>query len=150
MGHSRGQLVKIVDRPKILKTSVVAAVGSAVAGSGVYLAGRSMTDSKQIATRQFGKTGRELPILDYGGAAIPGSDAPGALIQNTKGSDRLIGRAREGIGEIWLLGASPSGVTHSNAHLDDRYEKLGSKYRHDTPLRRKSERANNNSTEVKS
>jgi predicted aldo/keto reductase-like oxidoreductase len=50
---------------------VAAVVGTAAAGSCVVAAGESSTDPKQIATRPFGKTGRELPILAYGGAALP-------------------------------------------------------------------------------
>jgi predicted aldo/keto reductase-like oxidoreductase len=50
---------------------VAAAIGSAAAGCGVAPAGEPATDPKPIATRPFGKTGRELPILAYGGAALP-------------------------------------------------------------------------------
>jgi len=50
---------------------VVAAVGSAAAGAGVVAAGESSADAKPITTRRFGKTGRELPILAYGGAGLP-------------------------------------------------------------------------------
>jgi predicted aldo/keto reductase-like oxidoreductase len=50
---------------------VAAVVGSAAAGCGVVAAGESSPDPKQITTRPFGKTGRELPILGYGGAALP-------------------------------------------------------------------------------
>jgi predicted aldo/keto reductase-like oxidoreductase len=68
---SKTRLNRNVDRRDFLKTGVVAAIGSVAAGSGVALAGKSSNDSKQIPTRSFGKTGRELPILGYGGAALP-------------------------------------------------------------------------------
>jgi predicted aldo/keto reductase-like oxidoreductase len=45
--------------------------GSVAAGSGAVAAGEPSTDPKQIPTRQFGKTGRMLPILGYGGAGLP-------------------------------------------------------------------------------
>ena len=71
MSHSKIRTVRTVDRRHFLKTGVVAAVGSAAAGSGVFAAGESSADPKPITTRSFGKTGRELPILGYGGAALP-------------------------------------------------------------------------------
>lgn len=71
MSYSKTRLGIIVDRRGFLKTSVAAAIGSVAAGSGVALAGESSNNSKQIARRPFGKTGRKLPILGYGGAALP-------------------------------------------------------------------------------
>lgn len=71
MSHSKKRAVETVGRRDFLKTGVVAVVGSAATGSGVHAAGASTTDSTQIATRPFGKTGRKLPILGYGGAALP-------------------------------------------------------------------------------
>jgi len=71
MSHSKTRLARTVDRRGFLKKGVTAVVGSAAAGSGVVAAGESTTDPKQIATRPFGKTGRKLPILGYGGAALP-------------------------------------------------------------------------------
>ena len=71
MSHSKTRPAGTVDRRDFLKTGVTAAIGSAAAGSGVARAGESTTDPKQIATRPFGKTGRKLPILGYGGAALP-------------------------------------------------------------------------------
>ena len=60
-----------VDRRGFLKTGAAAAVGTAAAGTRIIRAGESSKDAKPIATRPFGKTGRELPILAYGGAALP-------------------------------------------------------------------------------
>jgi hypothetical protein len=70
MSHSEKRAVETVDRRDFLKTGVVAVVGSAATGSGVAAADASTTDTTQIATRPFGKTGRKLPILGYGGAAL--------------------------------------------------------------------------------
>ncbi len=71
MSPSKTRVAKTVGRRNFLKTGVAAALGSAAAGSGVVAAGESTTDPKQIDTRPFGKTGRKLPILGYGGAALP-------------------------------------------------------------------------------
>ena len=71
MSHSRTRTPEAVDRRSFLKTGVAAAVGTTAAGFRVVGAGESTTDSKPIATRPFGKTGRKLPILGYGGAALP-------------------------------------------------------------------------------
>ena len=71
MSHRKRRVAETVDRRDFLKTGVAAVVGTAAAGSGVVAAGKSSTDPKQIATRPFGNTGRELPILGYGGAALP-------------------------------------------------------------------------------
>jgi predicted aldo/keto reductase-like oxidoreductase len=71
MSHSKTRLARAVDRRNFLKTGAVAAVGAVAADLGVVEAGEPSTDPKQIATRPFGKTGRALPILGYGGAALP-------------------------------------------------------------------------------
>ncbi len=71
MSHSKTRLAKTVDRRGFLKTGVTAAVGTAAAGLAVVEARESSTDPEPIATRPFGKTGRKLPILGYGGAALP-------------------------------------------------------------------------------
>ena len=71
MSHSRTRTAETVDRRSFLKTGVAAAVGTVAAGAGVVAAGEPSTDPKPIATRPFGKTGRELPILAYGGSALP-------------------------------------------------------------------------------
>ena len=70
MNHSKTQTAETVDRRDFIKTGA-AVVASAAAGSGIVAAGRPSTDPKPIATRTFGKTGRVLPILGYGGAALP-------------------------------------------------------------------------------
>jgi len=71
MSHSRTRTAATVDRRGFLKTGVAALVGSAAAGSRVVAAAESTTGSTQIAARPFGKTGVKLPILGYGGAALP-------------------------------------------------------------------------------
>ena len=68
---STTRLDRNVDRRDFLKTGVAAVVGSVAAGSGIVVAGKPSTDPKPIPTRLFGKTGRVLPILAYGGAALP-------------------------------------------------------------------------------
>jgi len=71
MPRSRPRTAATVDRRGFLKAGVAAAIGSAVAASGVVAVGESSTDPKQMPTRALGKTGRVLPILAYGGAALP-------------------------------------------------------------------------------
>ncbi|MHC4425676.1 MAG: aldo/keto reductase [Planctomycetota bacterium] len=68
---STTRLDRNVDRRDFLKTGVAAVVGSVAAGSGIVAAGEPSNDPKPIPTRPFGKTGRVLPILGYGGAALP-------------------------------------------------------------------------------
>ena len=68
MSHSKTRTAETVDRRSFLKTGA-AVVASAAAGSGIVAAGEPSTDPKPIPTRPFGKTGRKLPILVYGGAA---------------------------------------------------------------------------------
>jgi len=70
MSHCKTQTAETVDRRGFLKAGA-AVVASAAAGSGIVAAGEPPADPKPIATRPFGKTGRELPILGYGGAALP-------------------------------------------------------------------------------
>ncbi len=60
-----------VPRRDFIKTGVAAVVGSAVAGAGVTGARETSPGAPKIATRKFGKTGLELPILGFGGAALP-------------------------------------------------------------------------------
>jgi predicted aldo/keto reductase-like oxidoreductase len=71
MTRSRTQTVAKVDRRGFLRTGAAAMVGAAAAGPALVKAGQSPADPKQIPTRSFGKTGRKLPILGYGGAALP-------------------------------------------------------------------------------
>ena len=75
MSHSKTRLARTVDRRAFLRTGVAAAVGTAAARCGVVAAGESSTDPNPIATRKFGKTGRELPILGYGVRHSPRSGA---------------------------------------------------------------------------
>ena len=70
MSHSRTRTAEAVDRRDFLKTGT-AVVAAAAASSGRVEAAAPSTDPSPIATRPFGKTGRELPILAYGGAALP-------------------------------------------------------------------------------
>ncbi len=67
---SETRLDRNVDRREFLKTGVAAVVGAVGAGFGIVAAGESTTDSAQIPTRPFGKTGVKLPILGYGGAGL--------------------------------------------------------------------------------
>jgi len=67
---STTRLDRNVDRRDFLKTGVAAVVGWVAAGSGIVAAGEPSTDPKPIPTRRFGKTGRVLPILGYGGAGL--------------------------------------------------------------------------------
>ncbi len=71
MSHSETRPARVVDRRDFLKAGVAAAFGTAAIGSGLRAAEESPTNTKPIPTRRFGKTGLELPILGYGGAALP-------------------------------------------------------------------------------
>ena len=71
MSHSRTRTAETVDRRSFLKTGVAAAVGTVAAGARVVAAGGPSTNPRPIARRPFGKTGRKLPILGYGGSALP-------------------------------------------------------------------------------
>ena len=63
-------MVKAVDRRDFLRAGVTAVVGSVAAGSVVSAVGGTVDDPQPISIRSFGKTGRQLPILGYGGAAL--------------------------------------------------------------------------------
>jgi predicted aldo/keto reductase-like oxidoreductase len=71
MSYPKTELAATVDRRVFIKTGAAAAVGAATIGSGVRAAEESPTNTKPIVTRKLGKTGLELPILGYGGAALP-------------------------------------------------------------------------------
>ena len=71
MSQSNARRTETVDRRNFLKTGMVAAVGTAAARSTIVAASEPANDSKPISTRPFGKTGWKLPILAYGGAALP-------------------------------------------------------------------------------
>ena len=71
MSQSKAQRTETVDRRNFLKTGMVAAVGTATANSTITAAAETANNAKPIATRPFGKTGWKLPILAYGGAALP-------------------------------------------------------------------------------
>lgn len=60
-----------IDRRHFLKTSAAAIVGTAAAGPTAVAAPAPPTEPQPIPTRTFGKTGENLPILAYGGAALP-------------------------------------------------------------------------------
>jgi predicted aldo/keto reductase-like oxidoreductase len=66
MGHSSLQAPDTIGRRRFLKTGVAAAVGTAI-GSGMSAA----ANAKPIATRRLGKTGLQLPMLGFGGGALP-------------------------------------------------------------------------------
>ena len=69
MSHPTKPAADTIDRRNFLKTGVAATIGTAAASAAG--ASESASDTRQIATRPFGKTGRKLPILAYGGAALP-------------------------------------------------------------------------------
>ncbi len=71
MSQSKTRQPQTVDRRDFLKTGMVAAVGTAAASTGAVASGESTSNTEPIATRPFGKTGWKLPILAYGGAALP-------------------------------------------------------------------------------
>jgi predicted aldo/keto reductase-like oxidoreductase len=71
MPHSKTRTAATVDRRGFLKAGVAAAIGSAVAAAGVVAAGEPSAGARPIPVRAFGKTGRMLPILGYGGATLP-------------------------------------------------------------------------------
>ena len=60
-----------VDRRIFLKTGVAAVVGAAAAGTRHAAAEEPASVPDPISSRAFGKTVRTLPILAYGGAALP-------------------------------------------------------------------------------
>ncbi len=59
-----------VDRRDFLRTGAVA-VGAATAVTSIAAAADSSQDSKKMPQRPFGKTGLKLPMLAFGGAALP-------------------------------------------------------------------------------
>lgn len=69
--YSGTRAAEAVDRRRFVKTGVVAVVGSAAVSARIVSAGEPSGDARPIATRRFGKTGWQLPILAYGGAALP-------------------------------------------------------------------------------
>jgi len=78
MSHSKTRPAGTVDRRGFLKTGVAAIVGSAVAAAvstgaadGAVPKEKKIDLADTIPTRAFGKTGVKLPILSYGGAALP-------------------------------------------------------------------------------
>ena len=71
MSHSETRPARTVDRRDFLKTGVAGAFGIAAIRSGERAEQESPANAKPIPTRRFGKTGLELPILGYGGAALP-------------------------------------------------------------------------------
>ena len=71
MSHWEPRATEMIGRRDFLKTGIAAVAGSATITAGLSVAGDSPTDRVPIVTRPFGKTGRELPILAYGGAALP-------------------------------------------------------------------------------
>jgi predicted aldo/keto reductase-like oxidoreductase len=68
--YSNKPVADKVDRREFLQTSMATAVGTAAAGSSIVKASVTTGGPHQIAQRAFGKTGRQLPILGYGGAAL--------------------------------------------------------------------------------
>jgi len=70
MSHSSTQTAEPVDRRRFLQRGA-AVIASAAAASRIVTAGEPSAGPGPIATRPFGKTGRKLPILAYGGAALP-------------------------------------------------------------------------------
>jgi uncharacterized protein len=71
MSHSTPRAAETVGRRDFLKTGVVAVVGTAAIGASASAAEESPPNTRPILTRRLGKTGLELPILGYGGAALP-------------------------------------------------------------------------------
>ncbi len=67
MRHPPGSL----DRRNFLKAGAAAFVGAAAARAGGVAAAEPAAGPAPIAVRPFGKTGRTLPILGFGGAALP-------------------------------------------------------------------------------
>jgi predicted aldo/keto reductase-like oxidoreductase len=71
MSQSDTQRTETVDRRGFLRNCVAAAVGTVAAGSHAAGGGEPSADAKPIAVRLFGTTNVRLPILGYGGAALP-------------------------------------------------------------------------------
>ncbi len=70
MSKPKTRPAETVDRRGFLRTGAAAVVSAAAAGSIAPAAGETPANSEPIATRSFGKTEQELPILGYGGAAL--------------------------------------------------------------------------------
>jgi len=70
MSKPKTRPAETVDRRGFLRTGAAAVVSAAAAGSIASAAGETPSSSEPIATRSFGKTEQELPILGYGGAAL--------------------------------------------------------------------------------
>ncbi len=60
-----------LDRREFLKSAALAAAVPAGLASGAMPRDKTLTLANTISTRVFGKTGVKLPILGYGGAALP-------------------------------------------------------------------------------
>jgi predicted aldo/keto reductase-like oxidoreductase len=59
------------DRRNFLKTGVAAAIATKATTTAGAAAAESGSGTKALATRRYGKAGPELPVLAYGGAALP-------------------------------------------------------------------------------
>jgi len=70
MSQSDKPIATNIDRRGFLKTGMAAAIGSAAVGSAA-IADDASSNTPQIPSRTFGKTGVKLPILGFGGAALP-------------------------------------------------------------------------------
>ena len=70
-GHVQPRATEAIGRRGFLRTGVATVVGTAALGASLSGTDVSATDAMQIAKRPFGRTGLELPILGYGGAALP-------------------------------------------------------------------------------
>ena len=70
MSKPKTRSAETVDRRGFLRTGAAAVVSAAAAGPIASAAGETPANSEPIATRSFGKTEQELPILGYGGAAL--------------------------------------------------------------------------------
>ena len=99
--------IQDVDRRDFLRSGVAAGFGTAATGS--VAAADEVTDApKKLALRAFGKTGRKLPVLGYGGAALPKyAYDRGMRYFDTAGnyleSQAILGKALKGIRENAFL-----------------------------------------------
>lgn len=71
MHPSRTTAAGAVDRRRFLKTGAAAIVGTTVVGARDAACEQPARAPDPIAARPFGKTGRKLPMLAYGGAGLP-------------------------------------------------------------------------------
>ena len=69
--HVQPRATEAIGRRDFLRTGVATVVGTAALGASLSGTDVSATDPMQIAKRPFGRTGLDLPILGYGGAALP-------------------------------------------------------------------------------